>query len=96
MNQVIPIILSGGGAPVLFRGTIIPKPFMVVAGKPLLAHAFERAALIADKALIVTNQTHYFLTENDPKRLRHQSFLFASRRVTGYCAGSAAYSKSAW
>ncbi len=37
---------------------------MVVAENSLLAHAFERAALIADKALIVTNQTHYFLTEN--------------------------------
>ena len=32
--------------------------------KPLLAHALERAALIADEALIVTNQDHYFLTEN--------------------------------
>jgi mannose-1-phosphate guanylyltransferase len=41
-----------------------PKPFMEVAGKPLLAHALERAALISDEALIVTNQDHYFLTEN--------------------------------
>jgi mannose-1-phosphate guanylyltransferase len=41
-----------------------PKPFMEVAGKPLLAHALERAAHIADEALIVTNQDHYFLTEN--------------------------------
>ncbi|MDC0473567.1 mannose-1-phosphate guanylyltransferase/mannose-6-phosphate isomerase, partial [Alphaproteobacteria bacterium] len=41
-----------------------PKPFMDVAGKPLLAHALERAALIADEALIVTNQDHYFLTES--------------------------------
>jgi mannose-1-phosphate guanylyltransferase len=41
-----------------------PKPFMEVAGKPLLAHALERAALIADESLIVTNQDHYFLTEN--------------------------------
>lgn len=37
---------------------------MEVAGKPLLAHALERAALIADEALIVTNQDHYFLTES--------------------------------
>ena len=37
---------------------------MEVAGKPLLAHALERAALISDEALIVTNQDHYFLTEN--------------------------------
>jgi mannose-1-phosphate guanylyltransferase len=41
-----------------------PKPFMEVAGKPLLAHALERAALIADEVLIVTNQDHYYLTEN--------------------------------
>jgi mannose-1-phosphate guanylyltransferase len=41
-----------------------PKPFMEVAGKPLLAHALERAALISDEGLIVTNQDHYFLTEN--------------------------------
>ena len=41
-----------------------PKPFMEVAGKKLLAHALERAAFIADEALIVTNQDHYFLTEN--------------------------------
>ena len=41
-----------------------PKPFMEVAGKPLLAHALERAALVADEALIVTNQDYYFLTEN--------------------------------
>ena len=37
---------------------------MEVAGKPLLVHALERAALISDEALIVTNQDHYFLTEN--------------------------------
>jgi mannose-1-phosphate guanylyltransferase len=41
-----------------------PKPFMEVAGKPLLAHALERAVLIADEVLIVTNQDHYYLTEN--------------------------------
>jgi mannose-1-phosphate guanylyltransferase len=37
---------------------------MEVAGKPLLAHALQRAALIADEALIVTNQDHYHLTGN--------------------------------
>jgi mannose-1-phosphate guanylyltransferase len=37
---------------------------MEVAGKPLLARALERAAIIADGALIVTNQDHYFLTES--------------------------------
>lgn len=37
---------------------------MEVAGKPLLAHALERATLISDEAVIVTNQDHYFLTES--------------------------------
>ena len=37
---------------------------MEVAGKALLVHALERAALISDEALIVTNQELYFLTEN--------------------------------
>ena len=40
-----------------------PKPFIEVAGKPLLAHALERASLISGEAIIVTNQDHYFLTE---------------------------------
>ena len=66
MTSVIPIILSGGAGlrlwPVSRR--MHPKPFMEVAGKPLLVHALERAELIADDALIVTNQDHYFLTEN--------------------------------
>ena len=65
MSKLIPIILSGGTGSRLWpvsRQTH-PKPFMEVAGKPLLAHALARAALIADEALIVTNQDHYFLTE---------------------------------
>ena len=66
MTKVIPIILSGGAGSRLWPVSrrMHPKPFMEVAGKPLLAHALERAALIADEALIVTNQDHYFLTEN--------------------------------
>ncbi len=70
MNKIIPIILSGGAGvrlwPVSRR--MHPKPFMEVAGKPLLAHALARAASIADEALIVTNQDHYFLTENVLKK----------------------------
>jgi mannose-1-phosphate guanylyltransferase len=64
-NKVIPIILSGGAGARLWPVSrrMHPKPFMEVAGKPLLAHALERAALIANEALIVTNQDHYFLTE---------------------------------
>ena len=66
MSKIIPIILSGGAGSRLWPVSrrMHPKPFMEVAGKPLLAHALERAALIADEALIVTNQDHYFLTES--------------------------------
>ena len=66
MSKIIPIILSGGAGSRLWPVSrhMHPKPFMEVAGKPLLAHALERAALVADEALIVTNQDHYFLTEN--------------------------------
>ncbi|MGC6511920.1 MAG: mannose-1-phosphate guanylyltransferase/mannose-6-phosphate isomerase [Parvibaculales bacterium] len=66
MTKVIPIILSGGAGSRLWPVSrrLHPKPFMEVAGKPLLAHALERAALISDETLIVTNHDHYFLTEN--------------------------------
>jgi mannose-1-phosphate guanylyltransferase/mannose-6-phosphate isomerase len=66
MTKIIPIILSGGAGTRLWpiSRRMHPKPFMEVAGKPLLAHALERAALIADEVLIVTNQDHYYLTEN--------------------------------
>ena len=66
MTKTIPIILSGGAGSRLWPVSrrMHPKPFMEVAGKPLLAHALERAALISDDALIVTNHDHYFLTEN--------------------------------
>ena len=66
MTKIIPIILSGGAGTRLWpiSRRMHPKPFMEVAGKPLLAHALERAALIADEALIVTSQDHYYLTEN--------------------------------
>jgi mannose-1-phosphate guanylyltransferase/mannose-6-phosphate isomerase len=66
MTKIIPIINSGGAGTRLWpiSRRMHPKPFMEVAGKPLLTHALERAALIADEALIVTNQDHYYLTEN--------------------------------
>ena len=66
MSKIIPIILSGGAGSRLWPVSrrMHPKPFMEVAGKPLLSHALERAAFIADNALIVTNQDHYYLTEN--------------------------------
>lgn len=66
MTKTIPIILSGGAGSRLWPVSrrMHPKPFMEVAGKALLAHALERAALIGDAALIVTNQDHYFLTQS--------------------------------
>ncbi len=66
MTKIIPIILSGGAGTRLWpiSRRMHPKPFMEVAGKPLLAHAMTRATAVADEALIVTNQDHYFLTEN--------------------------------
>ena len=66
VTKIIPIILSGGAGARLWPVSrrMHPKPFMEVAGKPLLAHALERAAMISDEVLIVTNQDHYFLTEN--------------------------------
>ena len=65
MTKIIPIILSGGAGARLWPVSrrMHPKPFMEVAGKTLLAYALERAALVSDEALIVTNQDHYFLTE---------------------------------
>ena len=66
MDKIIPVILSGGAGTRLWPVSrrLHPKPFMKVAGKPLLAHALERAALVSDEVLIMTNQEHYFLTEN--------------------------------
>ena len=66
MDKIVPVILSGGAGTRLWPVSrrLHPKPFMKVAGKPLLAHALERAALVSDEVLIMTNQEHYFLTEN--------------------------------
>lgn len=66
MTKIIPIILSGGAGSRLWPVSrrMHPKPFMEVAGRPLLTHALERAALIADEAIIVSNQDYYFMTEN--------------------------------
>jgi mannose-1-phosphate guanylyltransferase / mannose-6-phosphate isomerase len=88
MTKIIPIILSGGAGTRLWpiSRRMHPKPFMEVAGKPLLAHALERAALVADEALIVTNQDHYYLTENllkeTPKALKVSYLLEPKGRNT--------------
>ena len=65
MSKIIPVILSGGEGSRLWPVSrrLHPKPFMEIAGKPLLEHALERAALIADETLIVTSRDHYYLTE---------------------------------
>lgn len=80
MIKIIPIILSGGAGARLWPVSrrLHPKPFMEVAGKPLLAHALERAAFVSEEALIVTNQDHYFLTEKllkDTKKAPKISYL---------------------
>jgi mannose-1-phosphate guanylyltransferase len=64
--KAVTIILSGGSGSRLWpvsRKTF-PKPFMEVKGKPLLAYAIERASLISNEIVIVTNQDHYFLTKD--------------------------------
>ena len=45
MTKIMPIILSGGAGTRLWpiSRRMHPKPFMEVAGKPLLAHALARA-----------------------------------------------------
>ena len=88
MTKVIPIILSGGAGSRLWPVSrrMHPKPFIEVAGKPLLAHALERASLISGEAIIVTNQDHYFLTEKllkqTPKALKVSYLLEPKGRNT--------------
>ena len=88
MTKVIPIILSGGAGSRLWPVSrrMHPKPFIEVAGKPLLAHALERASLISGEAIIVTNQDHYFLTEKllkqTPKELKVSYLLEPKGRNT--------------
>ena len=87
-TKIIPIILSGGAGSRLWPVSrrMHPKPFMEVAGKPLLTHALERAALISDEAIIVTNQDHYFLTENllenTPKATKSMNLGFSEKLIT--------------
>ena len=64
LSRIIPIILSGGAGRVYgqFRGACTRN----LLWKWLVSrfwHTPSRAALIADEAVIVTNQDHYFLTE---------------------------------
>ena len=65
MTDIIPIILSGGSGTRLWpiSRKMLPKPFMEVAGKPLLQYALENAALVSDEALIITNKSYYHMTE---------------------------------
>ncbi len=64
--KFVPIIISGGAGSRLWPASrhLAPKPFMEVAGKPLLAHALERALVgHADEVVIVTNQDHLHLSQ---------------------------------
>jgi len=79
-TKIIPVILSGGAGTRLWPVSrrMHPKPFMEVAGKPLLGHALARAALIADEVVVVTNQDHYFLAEKlvgEANKAPHVSYL---------------------
>ena len=67
MARLLPIIISGGAGSRLWPASRhhLPKPFMQVAGKPLLAHAVERGLVQnSQHALVVTNQDHLHLTQN--------------------------------
>ena len=50
------MILSGGAGTVMAVFGKCIQSLYGNCGKPLIAHALERAALIADEVLIVTNQ----------------------------------------
>lgn len=78
--KIIPIILSGGEGSRLWplSDRSHPKPFIEVSGKPLLSHALERAALISNEAIIVTNRNYLNLTEqllNDTPNAPSVSYL---------------------
>jgi mannose-1-phosphate guanylyltransferase len=74
MSKTVPIIISGGAGSRLWPASrhFSPKPFMHVAGKPLLAHALDRALgatngddenAVCD-VVIVTNHDHLHLTQS--------------------------------
>ena len=77
MTKTIPIILSGGIGARLWPASraLYPKPFMELAGKPLIGHVLDRATLISDEALIITNQEHYFLTNHFINNNNYQTKL---------------------
>lgn len=65
--KLVSVVLSGGAGTRLWPASrqAYPKPFMKLAGKPLLEHAICRGQDCgAAEVLIVTNQDHLFLTEN--------------------------------
>jgi mannose-1-phosphate guanylyltransferase / mannose-6-phosphate isomerase len=73
MTKIVSIILSGGAGSRLWPVSRqkCPKPFMEIGGKPLLQHALERAGLVSDDVLIVTNQDHHSLTETLLKKINN-------------------------
>ena len=65
MTKIIPIILSGGAGTRQLAN--LGACTLSLSWRWLVSRfgtCLERAALIADEALIVTNQDHYYLTEN--------------------------------
>ena len=99
VKELIPVILSGGAGSRLWpvsRQTL-PKPFMRVGASPLLQQAFERGmACGADRALLVTNEAHLFLSRgllNDmPCAPRTTLLLEPEGRNTAAAIGLAALS----
>jgi len=96
-KTLIPVILSGGSGSRLWpvsRQTL-PKPFMQVGTSPLLQQALERGmACDADRALLVTNEAHLFLSrgllDDMPRAPQTTMLLEPEGRNTAAAIGLAA------
>jgi len=69
VNNVVPVILSGGAGTRLWPVSreALPKPFMKLGdGRSLLRRTIDRAAALhATRAWIVTNRDYYFLSRDE-------------------------------
>ena len=96
-KKLVPVILSGGAGSRLWpvsRQTL-PKPFMRVGASPLLQQALERGmACGAERALLVTNESHLFLSrgllDDMPRAPRTTLLLEPEGRNTAAAIGLAA------
>tara|TARA_B100000686_G_C16793492_1_gene980474 strand:- start:2002 stop:3435 length:1434 start_codon:yes stop_codon:yes gene_type:complete len=61
MSKVVSIILSGGSGSRLWPVSrkLSPKPFMKIAGIPLLQHALKRADAFSDEIVVITNSNYF-------------------------------------